>query len=394
MKKMTIAAIAIMLVLLSGCDLEFSNAGSVIDDVKPAIDGAISSSAVVGSDIIIKADDVASYQVSSWIITYKDGTEKEISGSELSMPLKESGSYKAMPVYTLVSSSELAAAMKNSAEVISSKVFNKVLPEKVDGVEKNQFTATELEAKCGVDSFYINLGKVADNILGIKVGRTEYREGEAVKISIGMNSFFCDLAYNLDEEGNLWVNVLSVYFANILKDKIIINDSICLDLADSVIEENKLDYDLLGFVSAHGKPQDTVSSFTRVEGEENTFDVTVRCGMEMLRYCYTGDEHNTDETSSSFGRNTGAAAEDMIIIRTTQIYNGKVTESLGFDVGKDKGYYLNGWYTQADWDAGKVSRNEKYTVIKESIILDEDGQYKGVFTATFNITPERPQDGH
>lgn len=402
MKKIAIITLSLLVVLLSSCDLEFSNNNSVFTDSAPVIGGTGSNGSpsvnVAGSDVVFTVRNIEGYVATSWSVTYPDRTVKELpiaDSGKLVLPIPSSGSYKVLVQYKLAEGSAVTEEMNTSASLISTKVFNRIIPQKVDGVYKNTYSAAEIAEKCGMDSFYINLGRIADRVSGVTVGRTAYKEGESVKISIGMDAFFVDDAYYVDAEGNLWLNALSLYFANILGDQIIVNDSVCLDLADEVIKENTLEYDLLGFVAAHGAPDSTVSSFTKVEGESNTFDVTVRCGMETLRYFYEGDKHDTEAGTGDWGHNTGDAAEDIIIIRTTEHYDGTVAEKLGFDKGSDKGYYLNGWYSKKDWDEeSKVIRKKSYTITKEHIILSSSGEYKGVFTATFNVKPEAPAEGH
>lgn len=393
MKKTAIVILSLLLVLAVSCDLQFSNEASIFDDVKPEVKGDIGKSEVVGADVVIHAPDIADYTVSSWIVTYRDRAEENIKGEVLTLPIEEAAHCTVMPVYTVNNDSAIVEGLKKSTEAIGAKVFNKITPS--DGGPLN-LTAEELSLATGVDSFYVNLGKVADNVTSLGIGNARYEKEQVVRISIGMNAFLSDVAFKVDENGNLLVNSVALYFANVFSDSVVVNDEIELDYSDSAIEHKTLEFTPLGFVEV-GDRNGVVSEFTKVDGDENALKVTLRCGTESFRFAYEGDNSIHDISNSNAGLNTGDASDDILLIRSRTTTDGKTVESLGFDVGKEKGTYFNGWYYQANWDdtsSGRVSRRVPYSVEKEYIVLSADGQYKGEFAFSADITPMRPSDGH
>ena len=224
------------------------------------------------------------------------------------------------------------------------------------GTPAKEYDAAELNtaAKTSID-FYSVVGTY-DSVESVELLGNEYdSENDTFAVSIGNNNFFTDKVYVL-EDGELSINNAMLLFSEMFDMDVKVNGT-SIDVLEPVAASTSLD--VTGMKIASG------STIEETAGSANEYDVKLNDSKHLVSFAYDGK----------------AEGDVVLILNETKEGDGFVVKSTGYDLGSasDFGYYLVGY-------GSVVAGKEATTVRRDNVVIDSNGNVKGTYTLTFNLT--------
>ncbi len=235
-----------------------------------------------------------------------------------------------------------------------------------DGGTYNEAFYVDSEDLYGFDGWnqdvtaYLSLGKYDETVETVSMVGKDFSSGDEMQVSIGNNVFYRDKGWYVDEDGNLMINKLFMYATLAFGESFVIDgtpyDEYTLDLEDG--EKLSLTFDWAGAVN---------SSITPLGGDE--YNVVVGVTDKPLYSEYTGQ----------------AESDIILCITDYGMRDGSVTRQLALLTGEKSQFisYFYGWDTTMETIYNAYDRD----VVDKSLVFAADGSVKGMYEATYHVTP-------